>query len=35
MHVLRYIALGLMGAIGVRGNEVTATVNATEVQNAA
>lgn len=35
MHFLRYIALGFMSAAGVRGNEVTGTVNATEMQNAA
>ncbi|KAL4912642.1 hypothetical protein BDW62DRAFT_206293 [Aspergillus aurantiobrunneus] len=35
MHFLRYIALGLMGTIGALGQEVTATVNGTEMQNAA
>ncbi|KAL4907858.1 hypothetical protein BDW74DRAFT_113073 [Aspergillus multicolor] len=36
MHFCRYIALGLLSTLGVLGaDEVTATVNATEVQNAA
>ncbi|KAL4945728.1 hypothetical protein BDV06DRAFT_218974 [Aspergillus oleicola] len=35
MHFLRYVALGLMNTIGVLGDEVTATVNGTEMQQAA
>ncbi|KAL5337233.1 hypothetical protein BJX70DRAFT_399876 [Aspergillus crustosus] len=35
MHVLRYIALGLWSTLGVVGVEVTATVNSSEIQNAA
>ncbi|RDW86972.1 uncharacterized protein DSM5745_03614 [Aspergillus mulundensis] len=36
MHFFRFIAPGLLGTIGALGaNEVTATVNATEIQNAA
>ncbi|KAL4736195.1 hypothetical protein BDV11DRAFT_18361 [Aspergillus similis] len=35
MHFLRYIALGLLSTIGALADEVTATVNATEIQNAA
>ncbi|KAL4799191.1 hypothetical protein BDV19DRAFT_294224 [Aspergillus venezuelensis] len=35
MHFLRYVALGLMSTVGVLGDEVTATVNGTEMQQAA
>ncbi|KAL4876874.1 hypothetical protein BJY04DRAFT_139056 [Aspergillus karnatakaensis] len=35
MHFLRYIAFGLMSTLGAVGVNVTATVNATEIQNAA
>ncbi|KAL4804138.1 hypothetical protein BDV18DRAFT_162546 [Aspergillus unguis] len=35
MHFLRFIALGLVSSLGVLGVDVTATVNATEVQSAA
>ncbi|KAL4952301.1 hypothetical protein BDW69DRAFT_23593 [Aspergillus filifer] len=35
MHFLRYVALGLVSTIGVLGEEVTATVNGTEMQQAA
>ncbi|KAL4748920.1 hypothetical protein BDW72DRAFT_144170 [Aspergillus terricola var. indicus] len=35
MHFFRYIALGLLSTIGALADEVTATVNATEIQNAA
>ncbi|KAL3443779.1 hypothetical protein BJX65DRAFT_194649 [Aspergillus insuetus] len=35
MHYLRYIAIGLMSTIGALGVNVTATVNGTEIQQAA
>ncbi|KAJ0417638.1 hypothetical protein BJY00DRAFT_315750 [Aspergillus carlsbadensis] len=35
MHYLRYIALGLISTIGTLGVDVTATVNGTEIQQAA